>query len=141
MGAERRHLDEVRNAGGAGRLGHGAGAEGLHGVEALTAAFRENTDEIDDGVGALDGAVDRPAIAQIGLHRHDLADRAERLHMAGEIGSAHRDADAPAALRQRTDRMAADETGPAEDRDQLARLRRHAPLLPPCPADFIEPFQ
>ena len=65
--------------GGAGRLGDGAGAEDMDGVEALAAALGEDADEIDHRVGALDGAVDRPAIAEIGLHRLDPADHAERL--------------------------------------------------------------
>jgi hypothetical protein len=48
----------------------------------------QDADEVDDVVGAFDGAVDRPAHAQVGLDRLDLADIAERLQMAGEIGPA-----------------------------------------------------
>ena len=74
--------------------------------------FGEDGDEVDDRVGAVDGAIDRPAIAQIGLDRLHPADHAERLEMAGEIGPAHRGADAPAALQQRPHDMAADEPEP-----------------------------
>ena len=52
-------------------------------------------------VGALHGAVDRPADAQIGLHRLDLADIAERLKVAGKFGPARRDPYLVAALCQR----------------------------------------
>ena len=113
------------DAGGARRLGDGMGTEGLHRAKGLAAAFVQDADEVHDRIRILDRAVDRPAIAQIGLDRHDLADRAERLQMAGEIGPADRDAHAPAVPRQRAHRMAADESGPAEDRDQLSAMRRH----------------
>ena len=62
-------------------------------------------------VGALHGAVDRPAHAQIGLHRLDLADIAERLQMAGEFGPAGGDPDPVAALGQRPHHMPADKAG------------------------------
>src|SRR5690606_28344299 len=56
--------------------------------------------------------------AKIGLHRLDLADIAERLDMKREIGVAHRDPHAIAALGQRAHDMAADETAAAENRDE-----------------------
>ena len=48
----------------------------------------------------------------------DLSDAAERLQVAGEIGPAHRDADAVAALGQRAHHMAAEKARAAEDGDQ-----------------------
>ena len=87
-------------------------------VETLAAALGEDGDEVDDRVGAVDGAVDRPAVAEIGLDRLDPADHAERLEMAGEIGPADGGAHAPAALQERADDMAAEEARAAEDRDQ-----------------------
>jgi hypothetical protein len=66
-------------AGGAGRLGDGACAKVLHGGKGLTAALMGNADEVDDIVGALDSPVNRPAHADIGLNRLDLADIASRL--------------------------------------------------------------
>ena len=74
-------------------------------------------------VGALHGAVDRPADAQIGLHRLDLADIAERLQMAGELGAARRDADAVAALGQRPDDMPAEKARAAKNGHQFRGLQ------------------
>ena len=104
-------------------FGHRAGAELVHGVEFLPAGLMQDGDQIDDMVGALHGAVDRPAHAHIGLHRLDLADIAERLQMAGEIGPAHGDPDAVAALGQRPHDMAADKAGAAEDDHELWGLQ------------------
>ena len=118
VGADRRNVDERVDAGGARRLGDGAGAESMDGVETLAAVLVEDGDEIDDRVGVGDGAIDRPAIAEIGLDRLDPADHAERLQVTGEIGPADGGADAPAALEERAHDMAADETGAAEDRHQ-----------------------
>ena len=104
--------------GGAGGLGNGAGAEILDAVEVLAAGRVHDADQVDDMVGALDGAVDRPADADIGLDGHDLPDSAERLQMAGDVGPARRDADAVAALGERP-HHAADEAWSAENGDQL----------------------
>ena len=107
IGAQRRNMGEA-GADRARRFGDGAGAELVHGGEFLPAALMQDGDQIDDVVGALHGAVDRPAHAHIGLHRLDLADIAERLQMAGEIGPAAGDPDAVAALGQRPHDVAAD---------------------------------
>ncbi len=88
---------------------HLLGAEGLHGVEALPAALEQDADQVDDDVGVAHRGLDRPGVPDVGLHRVDLADPAERLQMAGEVGPAHRDADAVMALGQRPDQMAAEE--------------------------------
>ena len=109
-------FDDARRA---RRLADGARPEGLHGVEGLPARLGQDADEIDHRVGAFDRAVDRPAIAEIRLDRLDLPDHAERLQVAGEIGTAHRHADAVAALRQRLHDIAADEARAAEDGDEL----------------------
>ena len=69
----------------------------MHRVEALPAALEQDADQIDQHVGVARGGLDRSRVAQIGLHRVDLADAAERLQMAGELGPAHRDPDAVAA--------------------------------------------
>ncbi len=104
------------------------GAEALHGVEALAAALEQDAGEVDHHVGVARRGLDRARIAHVGLHGVDLADAAERLQMAGEIGPAHRDADAVVAFRQRAHQMAAEETGAAEHGDQLVDvgLDRHA---------------
>ena len=118
--AERRDVHQGLDAGRAGRLGDGAGAEDIDRVEALAAGIAEDGDEVDHRIGADDGAVDRPAIAQVGLHRLNPADLAERLQVAGEIGAANRGAHAPAALEKRPHDVAAEKPGAAEDGDQSA---------------------
>ena len=69
-------------------------------------------------VGAARRGLDRARVAQVRLHRVDLADPAERLQMAGEFRPAHRDADAVAALAERADHVPAEEARAAIDRDQ-----------------------
>ena len=54
----------------------------------------ENAREVDDREGPLANRGERGWIAHIGLHRHDLARCAERLHMAREIRPPAGDADA-----------------------------------------------
>ena len=69
--------------------------------------------------------LDRGRIAQIGLHRVDLADLAERLEVPGQFRPPHRDADAVIALAQRPDHVAPQKAGPAENRDQGFQIRCH----------------
>ena len=66
----------------------------------------------------LRGRRDRLRVAQIGLHRADLADPAERLQMEGEVRPAHRHPDAVVAPGQRTDNVATEEAGAAVDGDK-----------------------
>jgi hypothetical protein len=136
IGADRRDMGKAGDAGGARGFSDGAGAEDMDGIEALAAGFGEDRDQIDHRIGALDGAVDRPAIAEIGLDRMDPADAAARLEMAGEIGPAHGGADAPAALQERAHEMAAEEAGAAKDRHQtlVVDRSRHSRNLPGLPA-------
>ena len=91
-----------------------------------------------DHVGVARRRLDRARIAHVGLHGMDLADPAERLQMAGEVGPAHRDADAVVALGQRADQMAAEEARAAEDGDQLVDvgLDGHAIGLDPALAKY-----
>jgi hypothetical protein len=73
-------------------------------------------------VGALNGAVDRPPDADIGLDGLYLAGIAERLQVAGKVGPAAADADAVAAHGQCAHDMAANEPGPTENGDELGDL-------------------
>ena len=100
------------------RQRHRFGAERLHRVEALAPPLEQDADQVDQHVGAARRGLDRARIAQVRLHRVDLADPAERLQMAGEFRPAHRDADAVAALAERADHVAAEEARAAVDRDQ-----------------------
>ena len=94
------------------------GADGLHGLEALPAALEQHADEVDHHVAAAHGRRDRVPGRADWPGPLDLADPAERLQVAGEIGAAHRDPDAVSALRQRAHDMAAEKARAAEDRDQ-----------------------
>ena len=119
-------------AGRAGRLGDGAGAVDVHGLEGLPPRLGENADQVHHRVGALDRAAHAVGKAHVGLHGMDLADRAHRLQMPGKIGPAHGGAHAPAVGRQRPHGMPADEAGAAEHRDQASLLqpRDHVSRLP-----------
>src|SRR5690606_1199961 len=88
---------------------NGTGTEILNRVERLTSALKQYTDEIDDVVGALHGAINRPANAQICLNSVDLADIAQRLKVVRDVGIAHGDPDAVAAASERTHYMASQE--------------------------------
>ena len=103
----RRHMGQA-GTDRTGGFGDGARAELVDRGEFLAAALVQDADQVDDMIRALDGAVDRPAHAQIGLHRLDLADIAERLQMAGKIGTAAGDANPVAALGERPHHMAPD---------------------------------
>src|SRR5262249_19779036 len=101
---------------------------------ALPAALEQDADEVDDDVGAACRRLNGSRIAQVRLHGVDLTDAAERLEMEGQIGPAHRHANAVAALAQNAHNMAAEEAGTAENGDELLdvglRDRRHgAPRL------------
>ena len=130
VGADRRDVDHARAMVGGGERDR-FGAERLHGVEPLPAALEQDADQVDHDVGVAHRGLDRAGVAQVGLHRMDLADPAERLQMAGEVGPAHRDADAVVAPGQRPHQMAAEKAGAAEDRDQrvVVGLQGHGTAL------------
>ncbi len=121
VGADSRDVDE-RRAGGACRARHGFGARGHHRIEALAAVLEQDADQIDDDIGVVHRRRDRIRITQIGLHGVDLADAAHRLQMEGEIGAAHRDADAVAAVGERAHHVAAEKTRTAEYRNERFKL-------------------
>ena len=110
-------MDQPRAVGGR-RERHRLRAKRVHRLEPLPAALEQDADEVDHEVGVAHGRLDRSRVAQIGLHRMDLADPAERLQMARQVRPAHRDANAIAALGERAHHMAAEKARAAEDRDQ-----------------------
>ena len=112
-------------AGGGRRLRHRAGARALHRVEGLRAAFGQDADQIDGGVGVAHRGLDRGRVAQIGLHGVDLADPAERLQMPGQFRPPHRDPDAVVALGERADHVPPQKARSAENRDQRVQIRCH----------------
>ena len=78
-------------------------------------------------IASIDGAIDRPAIAEVRLHRLHPADHAERLEEACKVGAAHRGTNPPAPFQQRPNDMATDKAGAAEHRHQtlVGELNRH----------------
>jgi hypothetical protein len=66
-------------------------------------------------------------MAQVGLHRLDLTDPAERLEVAGEFGAAAGDTDAVMALGERTHDVTAKEAGAAINGDKaiVGAFRAH----------------
>ena len=87
------------------------GAEMLDALEALAPALEQDADQIDRDRCVAHRRLDRGRVAQIGLHRMDLADGAERLQEPRQFRPPHRDADAIPPLRQRPHHVAADEAG------------------------------
>ena len=87
-------------------------------VETLASALEQDADQIDQHLGVARRGFHRGGVAQIGLHRVDLADAAERLQMEGEVGPAHRHPDAVVALGQRAHHVAAEKAGAAIDGDE-----------------------
>ncbi|VVT30781.1 hypothetical protein HOE425_333507 [Hoeflea sp. EC-HK425] len=107
-----------------GRFRHSAGAELLNRTEGVPARFEQDTDAVDDMVRTNDSPVDRIPVSQIGLNGDNLANPAQWLQVTGKIGAADRHADTVTALGERTHNMAANEAGPAKDRDELGLIER-----------------
>jgi len=97
-------------------------------AEPLAAALEQDADQIHHHLGAAGGGLDRFGVAQVRLNGVDLADAAERLQVPGEVGPAHRHADAVAALAQGADEMAADKARAAENGHEPVHvgLSKHA---------------
>ena len=97
-------------------------------LEGLLAGRRQDGDEIDHGIGALDGPAHAVGIAYVGLHRMDLPDPAHGLQVPGQIRSPASDPNAPAAACQRPYRMPAHEPRPAENGYESAQRQfaRHS---------------
>ncbi len=110
---------------GGRRLGHRAGAGALHGVERLGAAFGQDADQVDGGMGVPHRGLDRGREAQIGLHGVDLADPAERLQVPGQLRPPDRDPDAVVALGERPDHVPPQKARSPENRDQRVQIRCH----------------
>ncbi len=87
--------------------------------EALAAVLLHDADEVDDRIGAHHCSRDRSGIAQIRLHRVNLADRPERLQEARKVRPPHGDTHPVAALDERAHDVAPEEAGAAEDSDEL----------------------
>ncbi len=91
-------------------LGNRPRALGLHGLELLAAALMEDADQIDDGIGACDGARDRGAIPHIGGDGCHLPDDARGLQEQRLVRTAHRHPHRPVVTGQIRHHVAADES-------------------------------
>ena len=109
IGADRRHVEQVGRAGLRRGARDAVGRCHVDGVEGLAAAFVEDAGEIDDRVGACDGAADRGLVPHVGQHRNDLADIAAGAQETGKLRPPGRDPNAAALLRQPLDDVAPEE--------------------------------
>ncbi len=119
VGAQGRHQDEVLDAAGGAYLGHMGSGLALDGFEALTHGFIKDSDQVDAGGGAFEGAFDIGFAGDVAAHDLDLTDVAHGLQVIGDGGFAHGDADAPALPRQGPHDLFADKARTAENRDYL----------------------
>src|SRR5215510_33447 len=90
----------------------------MHCLETLSAAFKQNSHEIDDYLRVAGGCVDRGWMPQIGLHRVDLSDAAERLQMASKFGPTNRYSYPIMPFSQRADHMTAEKSRSAVNGDE-----------------------
>ena len=102
-------MDEARDACLAGSPCNRARTLDVEGVKRLGARARQDTDRIDHAVSARHRTGNRGWKAQVRLHGHDLADRAQRLQMAGKIRTPLGGPHAPAGFGQGPHGMAANE--------------------------------
>ena len=85
----------------------------------------QDADKVHHRVGIGNGGRDGGVVADIGLDGHDLADIADGLEEACKVRAAHGNAYPPAAARKILHQVAPDETGAAEDGDELAVIAFH----------------
>ena len=109
----------------------------MDGGEALLAALEAETDEIDHDRGAVHGARNRFGVAEVGLHRLHLPHIAQRPQMPGEVGAAHRHADAVTLVGEQLHQLGADKAGATKDGDELVvgGIHGDAPQ-----GDYLAPF-
>ena len=102
------------------RLGRGGGDLSrpgrMDGAEGLRPPADQHAHAIDDRIDALDGGAHTVRIAQIGLHRHDLAHAARGFQELRPFRVPAGDPHAGALGRQPLDDVAPDESGAAEHR-------------------------
>ncbi len=92
--------------------------DSLDGIEALRAALEQDADQIDGDVGVAQSHRNRLRVAQVGLNGIDLAYPAHGPQEAAKLGPAHGNADAVAAVGERTHHVAAQKSGAAKHGDE-----------------------
>src|SRR5690348_7744975 len=91
----------------------------VHGLETLAAALAKDADAVDDRVVAGQEWPQQALAVDRQVDEPDLADIALQLQELGLGGIASTDGQHVAALGQPLDHIAADEPGPAEDRNPM----------------------
>ena len=124
VGADGRHMQQVRHPGSGGEAGDTAGALGVDAVKFSCARFRQDAHQVDHDAGTFGGAADGGLALHRGEQGHDLPYGAGGLEEQGGFGIAHRNADHEALVRQPLDDVAADEAGAAEHCRHTARCHR-----------------
>ena len=79
-------------------------------VKCLASRFEQGPNQINDGVCSIYGADDRLRIADIGLHKLDLANISDNFQFMRGMRVPHSCAYTPAPRRQGTDDIAAQKT-------------------------------
>jgi hypothetical protein len=101
----------------------------MDGREGLPLRLRENADQIDDRVGALDRRLDSRIIKNVGFNVLDPR-QSGRLCRCEQM--ARRDPHGCSRPGETLNQMPSDKARPTEDCDVLHRCRR----VPPSPAQF-----
>ena len=136
IGADRRDVDERRQAGRGGGLGDVARALDMDFVKRPL----EDADQVDRGIGPGERGGDGGLVGHVGADELDLAEPAQRLEEPGAPGVAPGDADAHAGLQQRLGDVAAEKAAAAEQSDEQIGLGRHVGPLPPVGCVDKPPF-
>ena len=116
VGADGGDIDQSPDAQLCRGFGDVAGADGMNGLETLTAR-KQDAGEIDGGLGALERQRHLVRIGNVAFDETDLANLAEGAQEKGAIGVPAGAIDAPAGLGQRPDRVASQKARTAKDRD------------------------
>ena len=117
VGADGGDVDEAGDPFLGADPGDPAGAFVHHRLEGLPAGLGHDADAVDDRRGPGDGSARRGLVADVGLDRLDLADHPVGADEVRLVRPAHRHPHPPAGPRHALGDLAADEAGPAEDRD------------------------
>ena len=110
-------MNKLGDTGGSGGPRNSAGTVAVNRIECLTAAFIQDTNQIDDRIGAVDRRRNRRIVANIGRDRGHLADIAHRFAAQGLIRAATSNTDVCSLAGQCTDNRAAQKSSTTKYRD------------------------
>jgi hypothetical protein len=113
------HASAARLHGGGS---HTAGALNVQRLEALAAAFIQDCDKVDDGVGLAHCRRNTSIILNVNVNGLDLVGHRPRQVILGDLGVTRSDPDDIADAGQAPNNAPADEPGATENRNALTRL-------------------